>query len=145
MLALRDANDVLMISPSPDGRTAVTASDNGKAGVWAMPVPVQDDPEQVLRWAQRITGLRLDEDGAFHVLSPEEVARLSFPALQREHTWHRSSALEHLLGRAHRQSAHRPLVCRSGSGAAAQGSVGEASQRACEGSFRAANAQHLSF
>jgi WD40 repeat protein/serine/threonine protein kinase len=73
---LEHAAGVGEVTCSPNGRIVGTAGTDRTAGLWAMPVPVTDDPEQVWRWAQRITGLTLGEDGAFHVLSPEEVAEL---------------------------------------------------------------------
>ena len=69
--------DVTAVSCSPDGRIVGTISDDYSAGLWAMPRPVTDDPDQVWRWAQRITGLTLSEDDAFHVLSPKEFAELA--------------------------------------------------------------------
>ena len=47
---------------------AVTASDDGTAMLWALPVPAQGEIQKVGLWAQVITGMELDESGAIHVL-----------------------------------------------------------------------------
>ena len=75
--ACRSMQDVSAVSCSPDGRIVGTISDDNTAGLWSMPVPVTDDPDQVWRWAQRISGHeRWVEDDAFSRSLPEGTRRI---------------------------------------------------------------------
>jgi WD40 repeat protein len=53
---------------SPDGKVVLTGSWDGTARLWRVPQPLAGGPERLLLWAQVITGLKLDEQGAAHVL-----------------------------------------------------------------------------
>jgi hypothetical protein len=48
---------------------AATGSWDHTVALWEAPVPRHGSPEQLARWAQRITGIRLDESGTLRVLT----------------------------------------------------------------------------
>jgi len=56
---------------SPDSRLYVTAGDNGATRLWAVPAPLQGDPERIKLWAQLSTGMEVDGAGAFRPLSAD--------------------------------------------------------------------------
>ena len=66
--ACQHAARIWAIVGSPDNTCLVTASDDGTAKLWAMPVAVNGDIEEVNQWVQRITGLEMDEKGTIRVL-----------------------------------------------------------------------------
>jgi WD40 repeat protein/tRNA A-37 threonylcarbamoyl transferase component Bud32/peroxiredoxin len=68
---LRHTNDIWAVTSSPDGKRTVTSSQDGTAVLWALPVPIQGDIEEVGLWAQILTGMELDENGAIHVLDAD--------------------------------------------------------------------------
>ena len=45
---------------SPDGRTALTGSEDGAARFWEVPLPVAGEVEQILRWVEVLTGVQWD-------------------------------------------------------------------------------------
>jgi WD40 repeat protein len=56
---------------SPDGRTALTGSEDGAIRSWEVPIPVNGRAEQVLLWLEALTGMELDSAG--------EIRRLDLP------------------------------------------------------------------
>jgi eukaryotic-like serine/threonine-protein kinase len=57
------------VALSPDGRSAGTASWDGTAALWAAPPARLGAPEQLSHWAQRLTGINLDDGGAVRTLN----------------------------------------------------------------------------
>jgi WD40 repeat protein/serine/threonine protein kinase len=53
---------------SPDGKKIATACGDNTARLWELPAPLQGDLEQIVIWAQVITGMKLDADGVIQVL-----------------------------------------------------------------------------
>ena len=68
---LRHRDRVNTAAWSPDGRVALTGGDDGEARLWQAPAPAPDEPNQVVRWIELLTGMELDEAGAIRVLEPE--------------------------------------------------------------------------
>jgi WD40 repeat protein len=63
---------VLAVAFSADGRRAATGCKDFTARQWHTPaLPVEGEPGRVRRWAEALTGLELDEQGAVRALSPE--------------------------------------------------------------------------
>lgn len=56
------------VALSQDGRTAGTASWDGTAALWEAPPPMIGTPYQMSIWAQVMTGINLDDDGAVRSL-----------------------------------------------------------------------------
>ena len=57
------------VSFSPDGSQFLVTDKRGTAWLWdAPPGPIQGDQEQIVLWAQVVTGLQLDESGGIGVL-----------------------------------------------------------------------------
>jgi WD40 repeat protein len=70
---------------SPDGKTVLTGSADGKARLWRLPPPVEGDSGRLSLWAQVVTGMELDADRVLRVLDAP--------------TWHqRRAALARLPG-----------------------------------------------
>ncbi len=68
------------IAWSPDGDAALTTGEDGDAKLWEAPAPVTEDLENVVHWAELLTGMELDEGGMIRVLAPEtwQERRLNF-------------------------------------------------------------------
>jgi len=79
-------NRVSAIAVSPDGTTLATASDDWTAKLWTTPLPVTEEPAQVVGWVQTLTGLELDERGTIRVLPSADwqSRRDRFPFSSRE-------------------------------------------------------------
>jgi WD40 repeat protein len=53
---------VKAVAVSPDGGSALTGSWDHTARVWRVPTRVRDDPEDLIRRVQALTGMTLDLD-----------------------------------------------------------------------------------
>ncbi len=60
---------VLHVAFLKDGKAVLTVGESRRAGLWKVYGPLTGEPDQIQRWADAITGLELDENGAFQVLS----------------------------------------------------------------------------
>jgi WD40 repeat protein len=56
---------VTAVAFSPDGRTAVTVSRDKIARLWRVPMALGAESQQIVLWAEVITGMRLSEAGVF--------------------------------------------------------------------------------
>ncbi len=65
---LRHSNWVFAVAFRPDGRVALTGCKDKCAYLWEVPDPVEGDPSRILLWAEVLTGMELDSDGALRVL-----------------------------------------------------------------------------
>ena len=45
----------------PSGRRVLTGNDHQAGHLWAVPAPVEGDPERLALWVQVVTGMDLDE------------------------------------------------------------------------------------
>jgi hypothetical protein len=52
----------------PDSRWIVTTSMDNKVRLWPAPTPMEASVEQMLLWAEVLTGAELDSSGGMHVL-----------------------------------------------------------------------------
>jgi hypothetical protein len=68
---LQHQGAVLAVAFSPDGKTALTGSADRTARRWPVPVLVEGTPERILLWAQVLTGMELDDQGAVRALAAE--------------------------------------------------------------------------
>ena len=59
---------VYAVAFSPDGKTALTGSDDKTARLWNLPSPVPGDVGRIRLWVQVLTGVELDEQGDYRVL-----------------------------------------------------------------------------
>jgi hypothetical protein len=76
---LRHTDAVLCVAFDPDGRRVVTGTKDGVVRLWAVPpAPAEGGVEDVHRWVEKETGMRLDEKGAVHTL-PDESPREGRP------------------------------------------------------------------
>ncbi|HEY2252534.1 MAG TPA: hypothetical protein VGH74_15780, partial [Planctomycetaceae bacterium] len=85
---LKHQSSVRSVAFSPDGRTMLTASVDGSAQFWDVPVPLAGEVERIILWTQVITGLSLEDDGVLNVLNAQswglrskQLADLPGPAL----------------------------------------------------------------
>jgi WD40 repeat protein len=62
-------NVVQVVAVHPDGTMAATGSRDHTAVLWSAPGARDGSPEQLAQWAQRVTGMQLDEGGALRVLT----------------------------------------------------------------------------
>jgi WD40 repeat protein len=53
---------------SPDGKTALTGSDDHYARLWSIPSPVRGEVDRIQLWIQVLTGIELDPQGDYRVL-----------------------------------------------------------------------------
>lgn len=66
--ALRHDAAVNVITCSPDGKTVLTASNDGTAKLWWMPEPLHGSIEEVASRVHLSTGMRLDENNVVNAL-----------------------------------------------------------------------------
>jgi hypothetical protein len=57
-----------------DGRRAATGGMDGVVRQWRLPPPVDGPPERVRLWAEVLSGMELDPQGAVHELSAGDLA-----------------------------------------------------------------------
>jgi WD40 repeat protein len=60
---------VQVVAVHPESTMFATGSWDRTVGLWEAPGPRDGSPEQLARWAERVTGIRLDESGAPRVLT----------------------------------------------------------------------------
>jgi hypothetical protein len=60
---------VQAVAVHPEGTLAATGSWDQTVGLWEAPGPRNGSPAQLARWAERVTGIRLDDSGALRVLT----------------------------------------------------------------------------
>lgn len=70
--AMQHLGAVRAVAFSPDAKMAVTGGADHRARLWRVPTPVRGDPNQVLLWAQVVTGLEIDDQNNVRVLDPTE-------------------------------------------------------------------------
>ena len=61
---------------TPDSKRLVTASDDGTAGVWRIPVPTSASVESLLKLSELISGHRVQPGTGLEPLTPEELVDL---------------------------------------------------------------------
>jgi WD40 repeat protein/tRNA A-37 threonylcarbamoyl transferase component Bud32 len=61
---------VRVVAVHPESTMFATGSWDHTAGLWTASGPKTGSPAQLARWAERVTGLRLDDSGAPRVLTP---------------------------------------------------------------------------
>jgi WD40 repeat protein/Flp pilus assembly protein TadD len=100
---LRQAGPIHAVAFSPDGRTYASGGDSKRVEVQVVPASLAGTPAQVVRWAEVVTGLRLDNDRAVRWLEPDswrqsrqELAKLGGDPLPGEDAlaWHQREADE---------------------------------------------------
>jgi WD40 repeat protein len=69
----RNQDSISAVAFSPDGKKLLVGSWFMRASVWTVPagLPAQMDKEQVVRWVQVLTGMKLEASGSVHVLDAE--------------------------------------------------------------------------
>jgi hypothetical protein len=69
---LRHTDAVLCVAFDPGGRRVATGTKDGVVQLWDVPPPpAEGGAEDVRRWVEKETGMRLDENGAVHTLPDE--------------------------------------------------------------------------
>jgi WD40 repeat protein/tRNA A-37 threonylcarbamoyl transferase component Bud32/tetratricopeptide (TPR) repeat protein len=69
---MEHASLVRMVAFHPDGRALITLTDDLTARLWDMPTPLAGEPEQVVLWAEALTGMELDARDDTSVLDARE-------------------------------------------------------------------------
>lgn len=72
-------NDVMSISCTSDGKTAVIGDWNGNGTIWALPEPLGVEPQHLTKWVQTELGMQLDEGGGRQVISGKSWLQLRRP------------------------------------------------------------------
>jgi len=62
---------------SPDGSLVLTGCEDETVRLWALPRPVAGSPDQLLCWAETITGMELGNDGILRGLDPNRFKQRS--------------------------------------------------------------------
>jgi WD40 repeat protein len=68
---LRHRAKIGALAWSPDGAVVATGSDDKVASLWAVPSPVTDKLEQLVRWIEVLTSMEIDAKGTIRVVDPK--------------------------------------------------------------------------
>jgi hypothetical protein len=65
---LQHENQVWFVAFSPDEKHFLTGGQETAAHLWSTPAYIAGDPERIILWIQTATGMKLDAEGAAHLL-----------------------------------------------------------------------------
>jgi WD40 repeat protein len=70
---LTQHDDVTAVQFDPGGRLLAVGGRDGLVRLWALPAPVDGDPERVRLWVESLTAAELDPSGEIRTLAPAAI------------------------------------------------------------------------